>query len=149
MTLDTQGLIELLQLPQLPDDFEITVELRIRAGDLRRARETSGGEVSRDLNISEMATVARRAESTVRGWLREGVTYAYKLNGRDWFCPPDAWAAELRRRGAGGGAGEGAEKTPAPERKRTRALGRAKPVDLGGWREELESAPAARGGKKR
>ena len=66
MSLDTQGLMELLRLPQLPDDFEITVEVTIRAGDLRRAQ--SAGELEHDLNISEMAGVARRRRGTDGSW---------------------------------------------------------------------------------
>jgi hypothetical protein len=141
MSLDTQGLMELLRLPQLPDDFEITLEVRIRAGDLRRAQ--SAGELEHDLNICEMAGVARRAESTVRGWLREGVDGAYKLNGRDWFCPPEAWKAELRRRIAAAGAGGAGDHVPARLRKPP-ALGRATPVDLGGWRAEIGETAAER-----
>lgn len=98
MKVDAQTLLELLAVPGLPDDFELRLEVTITKGEIRRSLAAGAG-APRDLTLPEMAESVGRSLSTVRGWLADGrIPEAYKLNGRDWFCPGEAWTRFLESR---------------------------------------------------
>lgn len=52
---------------------------------------------SGDLTVDDVAKEARRAPSTVRGWLNSGELKGYKLNHRDWRITRHALRDYLHR----------------------------------------------------
>jgi excisionase family DNA binding protein len=113
-------LLELLRamVGPLPPGASLTLP-----ADWLRAKLEGNGEdeASADLTIEEVALQTKRAPSTVRGWLNQGlISGAYKLRGRDWRIPPKALRDFLE-----------AEKE-APRGRRGSSPNR--PVDLTAWR---------------
>lgn len=146
MKVDTQTLLELLAVPGLPEDFELKLEVTITKAEIERALAAGSG-APRDLTLVQMADSVDRSLSTVRGWLARGdVPEAYKLNGRDWFCPAEAWTRYLEQRKRKPAAAiaeedDGGEETEVIPVARARRNPRG--LTLDSWRE----IAAARGGR--
>jgi hypothetical protein len=98
-------------------DPDGTVTVRWLAGILD-GTEPEGGELE-DLDVKEMAKLAKRARSTIRTWLGqgEGIPGAYRLRGREWRVPRLAFRRFLDSQGETG--------TPSRTARRP---------DLGSWR---------------
>jgi excisionase family DNA binding protein len=82
----------------------------------------------RDLTVEEMAELSGRAASTVRGWLAaKKISEAYRLMGREWRVPREAFRRFLDQQTTAGSEGKSGTQ---PSSK----------VDLSEWRRHLNSA---------
>lgn len=75
-----------------------------------------------DMTVDEVARETRRAPSTVRGWLADGMLRGYKLNGRDWRIPQSSLETFL-----------------AEQRQPRRAAPATPASDIAAWRSHLKS----------
>jgi excisionase family DNA binding protein len=82
----------------------------------------------RDLTVEEMAELSGRAASTVRGWLAsKKIAGAYRLMGREWRVPREAFRRFLDQQTTTGGEGKSGTR---PSSK----------VNLGEWRRHIDPA---------
>ena len=86
---------------------------------------TSAQDVNMDLDVEQVGKLFKRAPSTVRSWLAEGLfPHAYRLRQREWRIPRGDVAALQH------GQQKPAQAPPAQPQP-------AEPADLGAWRKHL------------
>lgn len=118
-----RGQLEQL-LEHLPPGGSVTLD-REALAELLEAEPSSEEERLSDLTVPELAEELDRGESTVRGWLADGlIPEAYRLRGREWRVPPEAVRRFLERE-----AQEEGSPVPVPLRG----------GELDDWRREFES----------